>query len=160
MVHFTRGQLLLYTGNYDTFINTKSEKDDEREKIFKREQEQIKHMKDYIAKFGQGNAKMAKQAQSKEKVLEKMLRGGLTEKVEHEKALDFKFPNPGKLAPPVLQCKFAIYSHIIFYSRNIYILGNDISFGYPGRPILFANVNFGIDLDSRIALVVSFFLIL
>ena len=35
---------------------------------------QIKHMKDYVAKFGQGNAKMARQAQSKEKTLEKMLR--------------------------------------------------------------------------------------
>ena len=31
-------------------------------------------MKDYVAKFGQGNAKMARQAQSKEKTLEKMLR--------------------------------------------------------------------------------------
>eukprot|EP01035_Chromulina_nebulosa_P030163 gene30163-40060_t len=81
-------------------------------------------MKDYVAKFGQGNAKMARQAQSKEKTLEKMLRGGLTEKVEHEKALDFKFPDPPKLSPPVLQC-------------------NDITFG----------VDFGVDLDSRVALV-------
>lgn len=77
---------------------------------------------------------MARQAQSKEKVLDKMLRSGLTDKVEHEKALDFKFPDPGKLSPPVLQC-------------------NDITFGYPGREILYANVDFGIDLDSRIALV-------
>ena len=48
---------------------------------------------------------MAKQAQSKEKTLGKMLRSGLTEKVEVEKALDFKFLDPGKLSPPVLQCK-------------------------------------------------------
>eukprot|EP01035_Chromulina_nebulosa_P018741 gene18741-24506_t len=134
MVHFTRGKLIYYSGNYDSFINTKSEKEEEQEKLFKREQDQIKHMKDYIAKFGQGNAKMARQAQSKEKVLGKMLRSGLTDKVEHEKALDFKFPDPGKLAPPVLQC-------------------TDITFGYPGCEILYANVDFGIDLDSRIALV-------
>ena len=133
MVHFTKRKLNYFTGNYDSFVNTKSEKEDEQEKIFKREQDQIKHMKEYIARFGQGNAKMARQAQSKEKVLDKMLRSGLTEKVEQEKALDFKFPNPGKLAPPVLQC-------------------NDITFGYPGREILYANVDFGIDLDSRIAL--------
>lgn len=132
MVHFTKNKLLYFTGNYDAFVKTKSEKEDEKEKIFKKEQDQIKHMKDYIAKFGQGNAKMARQAQSKEKVLEKMLRSGLTDKVEHERPLDFKFPNPMKLAPPVLQC-------------------NDISFGYPGREILYANVDFGIDLDSRIA---------
>jgi len=30
-------------------------------------------------------------------------------------------------------------------------LCSDASFGYPGGPILFRNLNFGIDLDSRIA---------
>lgn len=28
---------------------------------------------------------------------------------------------------------------------------SDASFGYPGGPILFKNLNFGIDLDSRVA---------
>ena len=112
----------------------KSEKEEEREKNYKKEQDQIKHMKEYIARFGQGNAKMARQAQSKEKVLDKMMKSGLTDKVEVEKALDFKFPEPSKLAPPVLQC-------------------NSITFGYPGREILYANVDFGIDLDSRVCLV-------
>ncbi|KAM0823417.1 hypothetical protein ACQ4PT_070886 [Festuca glaucescens] len=32
---------------------------------------------------------------------------------------------------------------------------DDASFGYPGGPILFKNLNFGIDLDSRIAMVGS-----
>ncbi len=59
-------------------------------------------MKDYIARFGQGNAKMARQAQSKEKVLDKMMKSGLTEKVQHEKPLDFKFPNPGTEYIPLL----------------------------------------------------------
>jgi len=77
---------------------------------------------------------MARQAQSKEKVLGKMMRSGLTDKVEHERALDFKFPDPGKLSPPVLQC-------------------NDITFGYPGCEILYSGVDFGVDLDSRVALV-------
>lgn len=39
-------------------------------------------MKDYVARFGHGTAKNAKQAQSKEKTLEKMVRSGLTEKVD------------------------------------------------------------------------------
>lgn len=25
----------------------------------------------------------------------------------------------------------------------------DVEFGYPGRPLLFDNLNFGVDLDSR-----------
>lgn len=91
-------------------------------------------MKEYVARFGQGNSKMAKQAQSKEKVLEKMQRGGLTEKVEVEKALDFKFPDPGKLSPPVLQC-------------------NELAFGYPGCDVLYEGVDLGVDLESRVALV-------
>jgi ATP-binding cassette subfamily F protein 2 len=117
----------------DAFVNTRRELEEEQSKRYKSEQDQIQHMKEYVARFGQGNAKMAKQAQSKEKTLAKMVRGGLTEKVEVEKALDFKFPDPGNLPPPVLQC-------------------NDITFGYAGADILYANVDFGVDLDSRIAL--------
>jgi ABC-type Mn2+/Zn2+ transport system ATPase subunit len=133
-VHHTTKKLNYYSGNYDQFIKTREEKEEEQEKRYKAEQDQIQHMKTYVARFGQGNAKMAKQAQSKEKTLDKMLKGGLTEKVQHEKSLDFRFPDPQKLAPPVLQC-------------------NDITFGYPGCEILYSHVDFGIDLDSRVALV-------
>lgn len=91
-------------------------------------------MKEYIARFGHGTAKNAKQAQSKEKVLQKMIRAGLTEKPEEEKALNFKFNDPGHLPPPVLSFR-------------------DVSFGYPGCDPLYTNVNFGVDLDSRVALV-------
>ncbi len=53
-------------------------------------------MKDYIARFGHGSAKLARQAQSKEKVLAKMVAGGLTEKVTRDKVLHFDFPDCGK----------------------------------------------------------------
>ena len=134
MVHFTRKKLIYYSGNYDQFVKTQTELMEEQNKRFKYEQDQIAHMKEYVARFGQGNAKMARQAQSKEKTLEKMMRSGLTEKVEKEKPLDFNFYDPGALSPPVLQC-------------------NQISFGYPGCELLYANVDMAIDLDSRVALV-------
>ena len=67
-------------------------------------------------------------------VLAKMIRAGLTEKPEEEKPLNFKFPDPGHLPPPVLAF-------------------HDVSFGYPGCEPLYSNVNFGVDLDSRVALV-------
>jgi hypothetical protein len=60
-------------------------------------------MKEYIARFGHGSAKLARQAQSKEKTLQKMVADGLTEKVEKESTLTLKFANVGKLPPPVLQ---------------------------------------------------------
>lgn len=134
MVNVHRKKLVYYTGNYDTFVAARAELEQEQMKRYKWEQDEIQKMKDYVAKFGHGTAKNAKQAQSKEKTLEKMVRGGLTDKVEVEKSLDFTFADPGKLSPPVLQC-------------------NDITFGYPGCEILYSEVDFGVDLDSRVALV-------
>ena len=95
---------------------------------------QIKHMKEYIARFGHGSAKLARQAQSKEKTLEKMVSEGLTEKVETESVVKIKFENVGKLPPPVLQ--FA-----------------EVAFGYSPQKVLYSRVDLGVDLDSRVAIV-------
>lgn len=71
-------------------------------------------MKEYIARFGHGSAKLARQAQSKEKTLEKMIQEGLTERVDAEHAVKLTFTNVGKLPPPVLQ-----FSEVAFgYSRD------------------------------------------
>lgn len=59
-------------------------------------------MKDYIARFGHGSAKLAKQAQSKEKTLAKMIEKGLTEKVVDDYKPVFKFINVGDLPMPVI----------------------------------------------------------
>ena len=45
-------------------------------KRYQWEQDQIAHMKEYIARFGHGSAKLARQAQSKEKTLSKMVESG------------------------------------------------------------------------------------
>ena len=45
-------------------------------KRYQWEQDQIAHMKEYIARFGLGSAKLARQAQSKEKTLSKMVESG------------------------------------------------------------------------------------
>jgi len=103
---------------------------------FKKEQEQIADMKDYIARFGHGSAKLARQAQSKQKVLDKMVAGGLTEEVKGDKQLHFKFPECGTLAPPVLQFTMVDFGYSQSDSTSIY-----------------KNLDFGIDLESRIALV-------
>jgi len=135
MIHFTnRKNLLYYDGNYDQFVKTKAEKDENQWKRYEWEQDQIKSMREYIARFGHGTAKNAKQAQSKEKVLEKMVRAGLTDKPDQEKPMNFKFPDPGHLPPPVLAF-------------------HDVSFAYPNCEPLYSGVDFGVDLDSRVALV-------
>ena len=45
-----------------------------------------------------------------------------------------RFPEPSPVSPPILAF-------------------NDVSFGYPGGPTLFRNLNFGIDVESRFAMV-------
>jgi len=134
IINMQSGELVYYTGNYNQYLKTRAEKEENQMKRYNWEQDQIKNMKDYIARFGHGSAKLARQAQSKEKVLAKMEREGLTEKVVRDKSLEFYFPDPDQLSPPVLQFV-------------------DVSFGYPGQSPLYQHVDLGVDLDSRVALV-------
>ena len=43
-------KLKTYGGNYDTFMKTKAEQDESQMKQFNWEQDQIAHMKNYIAR--------------------------------------------------------------------------------------------------------------
>ncbi|PAN20936.1 hypothetical protein PAHAL_3G424600 [Panicum hallii] len=134
IIHMQNKKLKLYTGNYDQYVQTRSELEENQMKQYKWEQEQIASMKEYIARFGHGSAKLARQAQSKEKTLAKMERGGLTEKVVRDRVLVFRFTDVGKLPPPVLQFV-------------------EVKFGYTPDNLIYKNLDFGVDLDSRIALV-------
>ncbi|XP_034687030.1 ABC transporter F family member 1 [Vitis riparia] len=134
IIHMQNRKLKLYTGNYDQYVQTRSELEENQMKQYKWEQDQIASMKEYIARFGHGSAKLARQAQSKEKTLAKMERGGLTEKVVRDKILVFRFTDVGKLPPPVLQFV-------------------EVTFGYTPDNLIYKNIDFGVDLDSRIALV-------
>ncbi|KAL1284261.1 ATP-binding cassette sub-family F member [Trichinella pseudospiralis] len=135
IIHFNKQRLVYYTGNYDQFVRTRIELLENQMKRYNWEQAQLAHMKDYIARFGHGSAKLARQAQSKEKVLNKMVAGGLTEKVVQEKVKQFYFFDPGYIPPPV-------------------IMVQHISFRYgPNQPWIYRNFECGIDLNTRIALV-------
>ncbi|OAF65181.1 hypothetical protein A3Q56_07115 [Intoshia linei] len=123
-----------FKGNYDQYVQTQKELNENQMKQYKWEQDQIAHMKNYIARFGHGSAKLARQAQSKEKTLKKMIDKGLTEKIT-ERHLNFDFFDCGTIPPPVISVK-------------------NISFRYSdSKPYIYKNVEFGLDLDVRIALV-------
>nr|AAS77222.1 ATP-binding cassette transporter [Pteris vittata] len=134
IIHMQSKKLKFYTGNYDQYVQTREELEENQMKQYKWEQEQIANMKEYIARFGHGSAKLARQAQSKEKTLAKMERGGLTERVVKDKVLVFRFTDVGKLPPPVLQFV-------------------EVDFGYTPEHMIYKKIDFGVDLDSRIALV-------
>lgn len=101
IIHMDKRRLKYYTGNYEAFMRTRMELLENQMKQYNWEQDQIAHMKNYIARFGHGSAKLARQAQSKEKTLAKMVAQGLTDKVVDDKTLNFCFPSCGTIPPPV-----------------------------------------------------------
>jgi len=135
IMHFDQKKLKMYGGNYDIFMRTRMELDENQMKQYQWEQDQIAHMKNYIARFGHGSAKLARQAQSKEKTLAKMVAGGLTEKVSRESSISFCFYSCGTIPPPV-------------------VMVQNVSFRYDETtPYIYKNLEFGMDLDTRLALV-------
>ncbi|KAK2860679.1 hypothetical protein Q7C36_004845 [Tachysurus vachellii] len=135
IIHLHHRKLRYYTGNYDQYVKTREELEENQMKRYNWEQDQIAHMKNYIARFGHGSAKLARQAQSKEKTLQKMVASGLTSRVVTDKTLSFYFPPCGKIPPPV-------------------IMVQNVSFRYSDNtPYIYKNLEFGIDLDTRVALV-------
>merc|ERR1739844_884239 len=135
VIHLNKQRLDYYGGNYDAFVGTRAELMENQDKRYQWEQDQIAHMKNYIARSGQGSAKLARQAQSKEKTLAKMVAGGLTEKVKEDRQLSFYFYSCGTIPPPV-------------------VMVQNVSFRYnDSTPYIYKNLEFGIDLDTRLALV-------
>ncbi|CAD5112902.1 DgyrCDS2109 [Dimorphilus gyrociliatus] len=135
IIHMNQRKLKYYGGNYDQYIQTRLELEENQMKRYKWEQGQIAHMKNYIARFGHGSAKLARQAQSKEKTLKKMVDSGLTERVALDKTISFYFPDCGTIPPPV-------------------IMVQNVSFRYNDeKPYIYKNLEFGVDLDTRLALV-------
>jgi len=104
-------------------------------KRYKKEQEDIKHLKAFISSCGT-YSNLVKQAKSKQKILDKMEAAGLTEAVVPPPAFKFTFTPCEMLPPPVMSF-------------------SGVSFSYSGRreDYLYANVSLGIDLESRTALV-------
>nr|KAF6460625.1 hypothetical protein HJG59_011530 [Molossus molossus] len=93
--------LKYYTDNYDQYVKTQLELEENQMKKFHWERVQIMHMNNYTAMFVPGSTKLAQKAQSKEKMLQKMVVSGLTERVMSDKTLSFYFPSCTKIPPPI-----------------------------------------------------------
>eukprot|EP00240_Pyramimonas_obovata_P002632 CAMPEP_0118957626 /NCGR_PEP_ID=MMETSP1169-20130426/62194_1 /TAXON_ID=36882 /ORGANISM="Pyramimonas obovata, Strain CCMP722" /LENGTH=759 /DNA_ID=CAMNT_0006905715 /DNA_START=70 /DNA_END=2352 /DNA_ORIENTATION=- len=135
IIWLTQSKLAYYTGNYDTFLKTVAENSVIQQKKYEKEQDDIKHIKQFISSCGT-YSNLVKQAKSKQKILDKMYAAGLTPPVAKETTFKFTFPDCDKLPPPVLP----------------FI---DVSFAYSGKKddYLYTNLEFGVDCDSRVALV-------
>ncbi|CCM00291.1 uncharacterized protein FIBRA_02321 [Fibroporia radiculosa] len=128
-------KLVYYGGNYSTYVRTKQENEVNQMKAYQKQQDEIAHIKKFIASAGT-YANLVKQAKSKQKIIDKMEAAGLIEKIEVPRPLRFNFEDISKLPPPILAF-------------------NDVAFSYSGRKedYLYQNLSFGIDMESRVAIV-------
>jgi ATP-binding cassette subfamily F protein 3 len=130
IVHLEHQKLTYYKGDYDSFESTRAEQLKLQAKTHETQEKQKAHMQAFVDKFRYSAAR-AKMAQSRLKAIERMeMVGAVT--IDH--GFSFSFPDPEEAGSPYLQVV-------------------DCEFGYKAGSTLFTDVNFSVDVDSRIALV-------
>eukprot|EP00249_Psilotum_nudum_P023811 c28989_g1_i1 orf=609-2861(+) len=131
IIHLQGQKLSTYKGDYDTFERTRAERLRNQQKAHESNERTRAHMQAFIDKF-RYNAKRASLVQSRIKALDRI---GHVDAVVNDPDYKFEFPTPeDRPSGPIISF-------------------SDASFGYPGGALLFKNLNFGIDLDSRLAMV-------
>lgn len=135
MIDMREKKLLYYGGNYDSYAKTRGEQEINQGKAYEKQQEEIKHIKKFIASAGT-YANLVRQAKSRQKILDKMEADGFIQPVHADRVFTFRFADVEKLPPPVLSL-------------------DDVSFSYSGnaKDTLYEDLDFGVDMDSRTALV-------
>jgi len=141
MVHLDQHKLKYYKGNYSMFKKMQVQKRKEEIKAWERQEKRLKELK------AGGTSKKAAEKKTKEALTRKQEKGrskgkkeeddtGPTELLERpqEYNVKFTFPEPPPLQPPIL----GLYN---------------VTFGYEGHAKLFKNVDFGLDMNTRIAIV-------
>jgi ATP-binding cassette subfamily F protein 2 len=135
MIDMRQKQLIYYGGNYDSYSKTRSEQETNQMKAYQKQQDEIVHIKKFIASAGT-YANLVRQAKSRQKILDKMEADGFIQKVEEDRVFTFRFADVEKLPPPVLSF-------------------DDVTFSYSGdsKDDLYRHLDLGVDMDSRTALV-------
>ncbi|XP_066031000.1 LOW QUALITY PROTEIN: ATP-binding cassette sub-family F member 1, partial [Chamaea fasciata] len=140
IIHLDSQRLHYYRGNYMTFKKMYQQKQKELLKQFEKQEKKLRDLK--------AGGKSTKQAekQTKEALTRKQQKcrrrrpaEGSAEAAEllrrpREYSVRFTFPEPPPLSPPVLGL-------------------HGVDFGYEGQELLFQNLDFGIDMESRVCIV-------
>ncbi|XP_057317696.1 ATP-binding cassette sub-family F member 1-like [Hydractinia symbiolongicarpus] len=141
IIHLDQQKLFYYRGNYSSFKKMYKQKLREHEKAYEKQEKQIRALK--------ASGKSGKQAEAQAKVTTSRKKEKNMSKREQEETstqqaellqrpkeykVKFTLKNPPPLNPPILGLK-------------------DAKFGYEGQPLLFTKVDFGLDMNSRVAIV-------
>ena len=129
IVHLEHGKLTLYSGNYDTFVETRAMKRALDAATAKKVDARRKHLQSFVDRF-RYKASKARQAQSRIKMIERLDR---IELPVDENVAPIRIPAPVEASPPLIAM-------------------DRVSVGYePGKPVL-SNLSLRFDPDDRIAL--------
>lgn len=129
IVHLEQKKLTFYGGNFEKFEKTYREQRELQRAAIKKQTAEREHIQKYVDRF-RYKASKAKQAQSRLKMLERM---EPLAALAEEHTVQFNFPNPAELAPPLITM-------------------DKLAVGYEeGKPIL-RNLSLRIDMEDRIAL--------
>lgn len=128
ILHIEAGKMTLYTGNYSTFLRTKSERLAQEQQAYQKQEATRSHLEAFVRRF-KAKASKARQAQSRLKQLERMQ---ILAPVMADSPFCFKFYPPSAKPSPLLVLDKA-------------------SIGYGDAPIL-TGVSLQLTPDSRLGL--------
>ena len=128
IAHLDRGKITLYPGGYAEFVRIRTERAAQLKSAAERVAEERARIQGFVDRF-RAKATKARQAQSRLKALERL---PVIENVVEDAPTRFDFPEPVRLAPPILA-----------FDR--------VSIGYEGVPVL-RGIHLSVDMDDRIAL--------
>lgn len=128
ILHLEHSKLTLYSGNYDTFVETRAMRRANDMAFAKKQDAARKHMQAFVDRF-RYKASKARQAQSRIKMLERLAK---VEVPVDEHVAPIRLPSPESVSPPLLTLE-------------------KTSVGYDGRAVL-SDISLRFDPDDRIAL--------
>jgi ATP-binding cassette subfamily F protein 3 len=129
IIHIDQQKLVTYSGNYDTFERTRTERLENDASQRAKTEARRKHMQAFVDRF-KAKATKARQAQSRMKMIEKM---GPVVAPPVEEHINLSFPSPDQLASPIETIE-------------------DVSVGYDKGPLVLKKLDLRLDMDDRIAL--------
>ena len=157
ILHFQAKGITRYKGDYDHFEGTRADEIRNNERKAEAQEKARAHMNAFIAKF-RSNANRAKMVQSRIKALGRM---ETLAEILTDSTLCFKFPSPEALSAPVLQMNDVAFGYVGYKGMKplptsgdtaaVAVAGASDSTATP--KLLFENVNLGLDMESRVALV-------
>ena len=128
IAHLDKGKISLTPGGFDEFVRIRTERAMQQTRAAERVAAERAHIQSFVDRF-RYKASKARQAQARIKALERLPQ---IESVIEDAPTRFNFPEPARLAPPILALE-------------------RVDIGYGTTRIL-SNVSLTIDMDDRIAL--------